>query len=89
MNRPIIIDECISEAITALISSLQIRRIEKGDGVFVSRHEILGILTEEFKELIDATKSNKLIGFQSELMDIAVAAVFGFACSIQKDALDW
>ena len=58
-----------------------LRRIEQhGNGTFVSHHEILGIMTEEYKELTEAVQANDLVQVSKELMDLAVPAVFGYAC---------
>jgi len=64
---------------------------EKGCGALLSRHEILGVLTEEYTEIIEAAHSklpnsnNELI---SELIDLAVCCLFGIAC-IKAKATDW
>jgi len=75
---------------------------EKGNGAFVSNHEILGCITEEYWELIEAVHNPKLYlkitndaSIKNELLDIAVAAIFGYVClkadifneqnNIQKD----
>lgn len=65
------------------------RLAEKGNGTFSSRHEILGVLQEEFTELEDAVRDGELTSeVRHEIMDIAVGAVFAIAC-IDAHALDW
>lgn len=78
----------IGEAITQLERKLSFRLKEKGSGTFKSRHEILGIVTEEHFELIDAVKSGTLEEVKQELLDIAVGALFGIA-SIEAKGVDW
>jgi hypothetical protein len=57
------------------------RRIqEKGDGAFVSVHELRGVLDEEWDELAEAMHSKKLGPIEAELKDLIVGAVFGLAC---------
>lgn len=51
----------------------------KGDGEFISYHETLGVITEEYYELIGAVQSNIPHNIKEELMDIAVACLFGIA----------
>jgi hypothetical protein len=53
------------------------RAMEKhGHGKTVSDHESLGIITEEYHELIDAVRANDGTAWE-EMIDLAVAAVFG------------
>ena len=61
---------------------------DKGYGALVSRHEILGVVTEEYNELTEAVKSKTLKEVRDELIDIAVGCIFGVAC-IDANALDW
>jgi len=51
----------------------------------VGNHESLGIITEEYWELIDACKQNDPVDVASELMDIAVGAVFGVASMMERE----
>lgn len=56
-----------------------LRRLDQhGPGEFVSTHEILGVVTEEYFELVDAVKRHEHVG--AELMDVAVGALFGAIC---------
>lgn len=61
---------------------------EKGYGAWLSRHEILGFLTEEYTESVEAVHSGNLDDLKSELMDCAVGCIFAMAC-IDAGALDW
>lgn len=61
-----------------------LKRLERhGYGIAVSPHEVLGIILEEVDELIDEVRGNDLQNQYDELVDIAIAAVFGMI-SIQK-----
>lgn len=60
----------------------------KGAGAFVSAHEILGCITEEYQELIDAVRDDDFDDIRGELLDIAVGAIMCIA-SMDQDALEW
>jgi NTP pyrophosphatase (non-canonical NTP hydrolase) len=62
----------------------------KGDGAFSSPHEILGAITEEYHELVEAVRHDKIGSpaieqIQQELKDLAVLAIFGLACFKVKE----
>jgi NTP pyrophosphatase (non-canonical NTP hydrolase) len=62
-----------------------------GNHSFASKHEILGLVTEEYHELVDAVKTERdeyLPEVRNELLDIAVACIFGVTC-IDHKGLDW
>ena len=61
---------------------------EKGYGALVSRHEILGVLTEEYHEAVKAVESESIQEVRDELIDLAVGCIFGVAC-IDARAVDW
>ncbi len=61
---------------------------EKGYGALLSRHEILGVLTEEYHEAVKAVESQSIQDVRDELIDLAVGCIFGIAC-IEANALDW
>ena len=71
-----------------VLQSLNKRLIEKGRGSFSSRHEVLGICTEEYEELIDAIQKGDLSNVKDELIDLAVACILGITC-INSETLDW
>jgi len=82
-------DEEIKAALQQLADKIDYRMHQKGKGSFSSGHEILGILMDEVQEYRDAVHlrmpdTNKV----EELLDVAVAAVFGIAC-IQAGGTDW
>ncbi len=87
-NRTQVDHITIQHAIEELKKKIDFRLHEKGKGTFASRHEILGIIEEEMHELNDAIKKDSLKEVKEELLDVAVAAVFGIAC-INNGSLDW
>ncbi len=53
-------------------------RIDAADkryGPFASSHEALGVITEEYSELIDAIRSNDIAAIQSEAIDLAACCI--------------
>jgi NTP pyrophosphatase (non-canonical NTP hydrolase) len=66
-----------------MIDDLQ-AEIAKADaryGLFHSSHEGLGVLTEEFHELIDAIRSNSLAAIEAEAIQVAAVAMrLAMAC---------
>jgi hypothetical protein len=65
-----------------------IQLAHKGDGIFVSSHEILGVLIEEIREFENAIQSNDLDKIGGELTDILIVALHGLA-SINSKKMDW
>ena len=62
------------------------RRIgQHGDLSFISTHEIFGVLAEEVHELEHEIRSNDAPKIYNELMDVAIAAIWGL---VSLDALD-
>ena len=82
--RPQITADDLNAAILNIQRKLRDRVNEKGAGAFVSRHEILGVLTEEYDELIDAVHRGNIEDIEEELADLAVGALFGWACIYAK-----
>ena len=75
--RPqVTMQQCV-ESLDSLRPLLQRRLHNHGYGVAASIHEILGIVVEEVDELVDEVRANDLEGVHRELMDIAIAAIFG------------
>ncbi len=75
-------DEYIREAGMLVSYWLQKRLDEKGKGTFASRHKLLGILTEERRELIKAVHEGELADVLPELVNIALAC-------IKAGTMDW
>lgn len=83
--------ENVQKSIEAVWCGLTYRLNQKGRGTLKSSHEIYGILAEELEELLDAIRSHddkRIDSIKKELEDIAVGAVFGIACIINK-TIDW
>jgi len=51
--------------------------VKKGNAIFVSRHEVLGVLAEEMGELEDEVRKGDLNRVGEELRDVLVAALWG------------
>lgn len=76
MKRPQVPDAAIYDALDYVRKQLEERIHEKGRGIFISPHEALGIITEEFHEYLDAVHNDSPISRERELMDIIVPAIF-------------
>lgn len=79
----------LDRACLEVAEKLAYRAKQKGLGAMASSHEIFGIIVQETSEYEDAIhlrlSDDEKIG---ELMDIAVAAIFGIA-SIRTGGVDW
>lgn len=74
---------------TSLVRDWLFHRLnDKGFGAWLSRHEILGFLTEEYHESVEAVHSKSTHDLKAELIDMAVGCIFGIAC-IDANVLDW
>ena len=62
-----------------VLEGLKKRMVKHGELSFVSTHEALGVLTEEFFEVTEAVKSGDLREFAQEMLDVAVCAIFSIA----------
>lgn len=75
------IPESTRDQVLAEVKAALERRVQqKGDGAFVSIHELRGALDEEHDELAEAMHSKDLALIEAELMDKVVAGIFGLAC---------
>lgn len=86
MKRPQLKDEAILTAISNLKIKIEIALRNKGRGCFASSHETLGVITEEYYELIEAIYSSSKLPekdkkewITGELLDIAVGCIVGIA----------
>lgn len=85
MKRNEVSDESLLAAIEAITVNTG-KRIEKhGRGAFVSNHEALGVVVEEYHELVGAVTQNDPVDVASELTDVAVSCVFALASMIEKE----
>ncbi len=75
-------------ALKAVRDALEMRLEEKGYHTYSSSHEISGIMTEEYDEMKEAIHRNDNGQLRKELIDIAVASIWGIV-SIDVDGLDW
>ena len=79
-NRVQVSDEIILHTRRKLATELDRRLAKKGRGAYLSKHEALGVITEEFYELVDAVRNDENPSqFLEECMDVAVAAIFTLA----------
>lgn len=88
MDRPKITVQGRNKATDDVGWKVIARLKEKGDGAFVSRHEVLGVVVEEYAESLSAVQNGTQDDVYDELLDIAVACVLGMAC-MHDNSLDW
>ena len=86
--RTHITEEQITDALDTLRIHTDTILKSKGRGAFASSHEVLGVLTEEMRELEAEVQAGYLHRLRQELLDVAQVALFGVAC-IDADALEW
>lgn len=77
--RAIVETKHIIPALDAIETMLYQRLAKHGPGAFVSDHEALGVLVEEYDELIDAIRANDPAYVRNEWLDVAVVALFALA----------
>lgn len=73
---------------TQLQQKTRDRLNEKGAGIIISRHEMLGLIAEEYHELTRAVESGSLADVEDELVDITVAGVVSLA-SLKRGGVQW
>jgi hypothetical protein len=88
MDRTQLTDKQIKLAIMHVCDALYKRLAQKGNGTFSSSHEILGSITEEYIEFAEAVHNKGFDEKINEIVDIAVAAIFGLAC-LENRTVDW
>jgi hypothetical protein len=62
-----------------VLKKIETRLYAKGSGLFVDKHQIWGIIDEEMREFKDEIHLNNVQKARVELIDIAVAAIWGIA----------
>jgi len=91
-TRPQLTTEQVEDAMAALHTRLYDTLNQKGWGSFASKHEALGAIVEEMRELEEAVRVRPALGGNSkvrhELLDLAIAAVFAVAC-LDAKTMDW
>ena len=75
-------------ALNLLSKAIKCRLREKGFYAWHSSHEILGVVTEEYNEVIDEVHNNDNRALVCELTDLAVACIHGIA-SIVGGKVHW
>lgn len=86
--RPKMTKKEIKESLKQVEQAIFRRMEQKGYGTYASTHEMFGILDEEVNEVRDEIRNNNHSAICSELIDVAVTAVFGHAC-IKSEKVDW
>lgn len=87
-GRPEIKRETLDRVYDAMVQNL-LKGINKhGAGTWKSSHEILGLMTEEYHELIQAVHTGDRENLIEELKDIGTVVLFGLA-SLYSEHLDW
>jgi len=69
--------EDLALIVTTISKKLEKKINSRGFGIYCSVHEIYGIIAEEVHELMEATHKNNYKEFDDELIDIAVACLWG------------
>lgn len=87
MARKPVTKKSMNYAIDETLRKLVYRIEQKGGRSYSSNHEALGIITEEYYELIDAVKSNNNEHVKEELLDVAVGCLFAIASMKQKEKI--
>lgn len=79
-HRHTIPETFIKESIDRIVKRIEEKTAKHGGHGYESTHEIYGILAEEFnKELLKEVHDNNIEGFENELIDVAVSAIWGLA----------
>ena len=88
MKRSQALDRMIVDAKNLITKHLNSKRIDKGDHLFMSTHEVLGVIVEEFDELKEAIHLNDKQKIQNELLDLIIASTWGLI-SLRSKKMDW
>ena len=87
MSKPILASD-ITRALKVVSTKITYRLDQKGTLAFNSRHEILGVIQEEYSELVDAVHTGNNGNVSDELLDIAVACIIGMI-SVGENYTKW
>ena len=77
MERDTATNKEIDKILEKIADTIDTRITRKGKSKWVGPHEILGNMTEEYDELLDAVHANDKNGVKEELMDILIVALWG------------
>lgn len=87
MRKPITVESEIA-AFEAFKKAVKEVKSLRGSGTFSSRHEILGILADEYHQLTRAVQNYNSDDFEVQLLDILATSFLGIA-SIKNKSLDY
>lgn len=87
-GRPQITEDNINNTFTQIHNKTKYRLNEKGAGILISRHEMLGVITEEYTELCSAIENCDILDVEDELVDITVAGIVSLA-SLKTGKVEW
>ena len=87
-TRMLVSSENMAEAKYRILEKLHHRLQQHGPLSYASAHEILGIVAEEYHELVEAVQSNDCKEIESELIDIAVGCLFGVASLLELGKIE-
>jgi hypothetical protein len=88
MNRKQLTDKNFEKALAHLAAELAHQLQEKGYGTAASIHELSGLLTEEYHEVLHEVHENNHSALIQELSQLGVTCLFGIAC-LEAETLDW
>ena len=79
-------EEEIKIALIVVEHFLRTRIDKHGHGKFMSPHEALGVLAEEYHETIDAVRSNNREDVLTEMLDCAISGIWAWvSLATEKD----
>lgn len=82
MERKQLSDKALLHVLEVLTINVGKRLEKHGRGAFLSQHEALGVLTEEFWEVTDAVRGTDLAVIAEEYFDVAVTCVVAVASMV-------
>jgi NTP pyrophosphatase (non-canonical NTP hydrolase) len=77
--RPVVPEGFVHKVLLESREAMASRLAKHGPGAYVDGHHALGIITEEWKELVDALQAGDQKEVRKELFDVAIAALFAIA----------
>ena len=78
-------DRQLENAYTFIVDNLAKRVNKYGPNSFNSTHEGLGVIAEEYHELVEAVKSNENLQIINEASDVAVGCLWLIASMLKND----
>lgn len=83
----VISETTIRSVVGYIRGQFDLKLLKHGPHTCNSRHEILGVVAEEYHELVEAVHAKQPSEIEKELIDVAVAAIWGI-CSV-REGLTW